>query len=48
MPVPVEGRWRKPVLRFEVTWGSGLHKEAVLRKRVANNAAEVSLWRSKV
>lgn len=48
MPVPTKGRWRKPVLRFKVRWSNGLHKEAALGKRVANNAAEVSLWGSKV
>lgn len=48
MPVPTKGRWWKPVLRFEVRWSNGLHKEAVLRKRVPNNAAEVSLWGNKV
>lgn len=48
MPVPTKGRWRKPVRRFKVRWSNGLHKEAVLGKGVANNAAEVSLWGSKV
>lgn len=38
-----KGRWKKPVLRFNLRWSNGLHKEALLRKRVANNAAEVSL-----
>lgn len=42
------GGGRKPVLRFKVRWRNGLHKEALLRKRVASNAAEVYLWGSKV
>lgn len=47
MPVAIKGRWWKPVLRVKVRWSNGLHNEAGLGKRVANNAAEVSLWGSK-